>query len=337
MIRLAWIGCDDAVADYTAIAGRLQHAKFTAIANPQLERARWSAQQLGVSVVAGSFDELLAQHALEFDAVLVYSANHLHESHCRLAAEAGKHILLASPLALSVAAAELIIKACKKAEVRLMVGQPSRFLPAVRTVKQALDAGQLGQPGLLRIHRWEPSSSQVGEQSPLAAEFGGGAAMAHMLPDIDLANWLFGSLPTNVYAVSRRLSPVPLHRPDYLQVHLGFPNEGMALLDFTNALPEGDTYFSLSLIGSTGAAYADDHPNMQLLYRGGHPAALKTGQGHIDMLAQLQEFVNAIHQNREPAASAAAGRDAVLIAEAVQQSIESGCAVRLLGGQYELV
>ena len=43
----------------------------------------------------------------------------------------------------------------------------------------------------------------------------------------------------------------------------------MALIDCAQTLPQGDGYFSLSLIGSTGAAYADSHHNRQLLYGGG--------------------------------------------------------------------
>ena len=48
-----------------------------------------------------------------------------------------------------------------------------------------------------------------------------------------------------------------------------FPEGGMALIDCSRALqPSCDPYFSLTVIGSTGAAYADDHHNTNLLYKG---------------------------------------------------------------------
>ena len=47
----------------------------------------------------------------------------------------------------------------------------------------------------------------------------------------------------------------------------------MALLDFTNSMPTGDNYESLCLIGSNGAAYADDHRNRNLFFNGGAPDA----------------------------------------------------------------
>ena len=47
----------------------------------------------------------------------------------------------------------------------------------------------------------------------------------------------------------------------------------MAMIDISTRLPEGDDYYSLSLVGANGSAYADDHYNMQLLYNGGPAAA----------------------------------------------------------------
>jgi predicted dehydrogenase len=104
-------------------------------------------------------------------------------------------------------------------------------------------------------------------------------------------------------------------------LHLGFAGGGMAVIDYAETLPPGDGYFSLSLIGSTGAAYADDHHNMQLLYGGGHPSALHTGEADLSALAQLQEFLNAVEQNREPLITGADGLRAVEVAEAAAVSL----------------
>ena len=110
---------------------------------------------------------------------------------------------------------------------------------------------------------------------------------------------------------------------------MGFADGRMALIDHYQALPAGDNYFSLSLIGSRGAVYADDHQNMQLLYRGDSPSALRTGPGNHHVLAQLQEFVDAIGQNRAPLITANDGRRATRIADATRQSITSGRPVHL--------
>jgi myo-inositol 2-dehydrogenase / D-chiro-inositol 1-dehydrogenase len=198
------------------------------------------------------------------------------------------------------------------------VGMAARFLPSLVAVKASLDAGRLGEPGLLRVHRWEPA----GDRGLLPA----------LTREIDLACWLFAGAPTEVYAAGR-----PPPDPDYVQMHLGFAGGGMALLDLARALPAGADYFSLSLIGSAGAAYADDHHNVQLLYAGGHPAALRTGQGDACLLAQLEAFLAAVEDGRDPPVTGAAGLLALRVGEAAAVSLESGRALWRVGEQYRTV
>src|SRR5206468_777892 len=105
---------------------------------------------------------------------------------------------------------------------------------------------------------------------------------------LDLAKWIFGGAPTEIFVLGRIGQNDTLRGADYVQVHLGFPRGGMALVCVARSLPAGDAYDSLSLIGSTGAAYADDHYQSHLLYRGSAPAALKTGEGIMGLTAQLR-------------------------------------------------
>ena len=111
----------------------------------------------------------------------------------------------------------------------------------------------------------------------------------------------------------------------------------MALVDHSMMLPAGSDYFSLSVFGSAGAAYADDHHNMHLLYRGGRPTALPADRGRLHHLAELQEFVGAIEADRPPAITAEEGRKAVQVVRAVERSMQSGRVMRLIGSCYELV
>jgi predicted dehydrogenase len=111
----------------------------------------------------------------------------------------------------------------------------------------------------------------------------------------------------------------------------------MALVDHCMTLPPGSDYFSLSVFGSAGAAYADDHHNMHLLYRGGRPTALPAGQGRLHHLAEFQEFVHAIETGRPPAINAAEGHNAAQVVRAAGRSLKSGRAMRLVGSCYEFV
>ena len=336
MIRLALIGCGDGggcayvpflarLVDLSAAGG----AQFVAVVDSDLDQATVTGRALDAAITASSLDELLRRNE-EFDAVILHSDNRQHAADVESAARAGKHVLVRAPLALTSVAADAAIAACESAGVRLMVGQARRFLPSHQLIKSRIDSGQLGAVGLVRIHRWESLVSTVGN--------GGSTLFDEVVREIDLANWLFDALPTEVYAVARRPAPAGagIDEPDYVQVHLGFPGGGMALIGDAQTLPVGGDYYSLSVIGSTGAAYADDHHNMNLLYRGGDPTAIRTGPDGEHILAQLQEFVASIVEERQPSSSGADGRAAVQVAEAVAQSLGSGQAAHLVGGRYEL-
>jgi myo-inositol 2-dehydrogenase/D-chiro-inositol 1-dehydrogenase len=317
MTRIALVGAAEIGASYATARARLPQIEFAAVVEGDPGSARRLADLLGVPVATTSFESLLDDGSASFDAVLIHGSGEARLATAERAATAGKHVLVASPLAESVAAARHLIDVCRSAGVTLMVGQVSRFLPSRRAVKAAVDTGKLGEPGLLRIHAWTATAEQDAKT----------IAVQHAVDGIDLAHWLFAGRPERVYA---------LGRPGYVQVHLGFPHGGMALIDYATNLPEGDAYSSLSLIGSTGAAYADDHPNRQLLFRGGPAQAINGGEGPLHLIAQLADFVSAIEAKREPTITGDAGMAAVQVAAAAVASLEFRRVLRFSGGSYEL-
>src|SRR5262249_4315717 len=146
-----------------------------------------------------------------------------------------------------------------------------------------------------------------------------------LLRDLDVTLWLAGRFPERVYAVGQSGDGC------YAQLHLGFPGGGMALLDYTDRLPPGDGYQSLSVIASRGAASADDQANVQLLYRGGRPRALPAPERSGLLAAVAQDFVDALRGNRL-SSGAIEWRNVFTVAAAARQSFASGQAVTPEGG-----
>jgi predicted dehydrogenase len=182
---------------------------------------------------------------------------------------------------------------------RAMPAHIARFLPAVRQVRQSLCEGKLGEAGLLRIHRWEQASQY--RQDTLASE-------------LDLALWLFGRLPSEVYAVERS---------GYLQAHLGFPEGGMALIDLDQSIPSDNAYYSLTLIGSSGAAYADDHRDMNLILGHGGMHAVRTSQGGVGVFNLIDDFANAVQQGDDFSSFWDETESALQVAEDVRRAADS--------------
>ena len=130
---------------------------------------------------------------------------------------------------------------------------PKRSFPEVIALRESLDSGNLGKLGVMRMHLWNQQNSNEVQE---------------MVHAIDLALWFFGTEPKYIHGTTSAENEVKCSL-----VHLGFECGGMALLDFTNSLPASDNYESLSLIGSKGAAYADDHRNRNLFFSGEAPNA----------------------------------------------------------------
>lgn len=196
-------------------------------------------------------------------------------------------------------------------------GHGWRFEASVRAVRESLQAGQLGAPCLLRIHRW--MAMQENATASVACSHSD-QREEDLAAQLDLALWLFDRRPETVYATGPRKNA-----ESDLLVHLGFPNGGMAVIDFAR-LPPGGDYYSLHLIGENGAAYADDHRNVSLLYGGGAPQALRVDSDPDAISAMLGAFVDAPHCGAM--ASAEETRFALHLADAVFQSRKNSIPVQ---------
>jgi len=152
---------------------------------------------------------------------------------------------------------------------------PWRFTPQAQSIRASLDDGQLGTPGLLRLHHWHP----------------GAITMDTQIAAIDLALWLFDATPNathNATSAGNRL------------FHLGFPDGGMAMIDFSRIPAEGEGYHSLSLIGSRGAAYADDHRDRNLIFTGGAANAELPGCKNAFIQPMLEDFLASVIAGKTP-------------------------------------
>lgn len=178
-------------------------------------------------------------------------------------------------------------EAATRAGTLLVPAHPWRFRPSVEAAVRSLRSGELGSPGLVRIHRWEPRVVEVITASTI-------------LPEVDLICWVFDSSPSVIHAVRRG--------GDYLQFHFGFPGGGMAVADLLFGF--SGSYHSFSIIGARGAAYADDHRNMSLHYAQGSTRALRTGQRNQHLLAIFREFAGTLQGGGDPAVTAAETRRA---------------------------
>ncbi|MFC9712194.1 Gfo/Idh/MocA family protein [Paenibacillus sp. NPDC056933] len=142
-IKVAVFGCG-AIAERRHIPeyAANENVELVAFADPIVERAEKMAETYGGKAYS-SYEELLASE--EVDAVSVCTPNYLHASMSIAAANAGKHVLVEKPMAVSTEEGEQMIEAAKKNGVYLMVGHNQRLMPPHVKAKEILDSGKLGK------------------------------------------------------------------------------------------------------------------------------------------------------------------------------------------------
>ena len=82
----------------------------------------------------------------EFEAVVITTPTFTHKSLAVAAAEAGKHVFLEKPMALSLAECDEIIEAAERQAVFLQLGFMRRFAPEFVAAFERIQAGEIGQP-----------------------------------------------------------------------------------------------------------------------------------------------------------------------------------------------
>lgn len=238
------------------------------------------------------------------DAAVVLDCSTRSIATAELFLRSGRRVLVTPAVCPSLELLEGFVDLCRVSAGRLAILNSTRYLPSRQLIKNQIDAGKLGVIGLVRIHHWEPDDN-----------IHRGAVLSSIL---DLAAWLVGKEPACVYAVSDA-------NPAYTQVHLGFAGGAAALVDVCMPRPWPAPVTgtirqdcrSLSVIGSTGAAYADDQ--------------MREPEGHLACAAMTQEFVNGIQSAMDFGQTVSAWRGVLKIGQAVERSLTMHQVVRLEG------
>ena len=207
MKKLRWgvIGAGG-IADRRTIPGMMlaENAELVAVMEINMElaekcRAKWNCKRAYDSEAA-----LLADP--EIDAVYIATPVFLHARQAMAAADAGKHILIEKPLAMTSEEGERVIAHCEEKGVKIAAGLMMRFGAYVQYMKQAIAEGKIGKPvsGYSQFTAWDPD--RPGDWRQSKKNGGGGAMMDMGVHCIDLMQYITGSKVKQVAAFHDTLS-----------------------------------------------------------------------------------------------------------------------------------
>jgi predicted dehydrogenase len=174
------------------------HCAITAIASRDLARAQAAAAELGIEKAYGSYEELLADPAI--DAIYNPLPNHLHVPWSIKALHAGKHVLCEKPIGMNAAEAqELVDVARKHPHLKVMEAFMYRHHPQWQRARQLVADGQIGQ--LRTIHTTFAYYLDDGQNIRNIAEAGGGGLMDIGCYAISVPRFIFGAEPLRVCGI----------------------------------------------------------------------------------------------------------------------------------------
>jgi len=312
---------------HAKIYSELGTCELRAVADIEPERLRQVSSTYGAQGYA-DYRQMLERD--DISAVSICTTGGLHVEPAVAAAEAGKHIFVEKPLAVTATACDRIIDAARRADVTLTVGHVLRFDPRYVTAYQEIKKGTIGEPVYMFIRRNNSLASARRLRTHSSVLFFLG------IHDIDFVNWCMGAKPEKVYAVAA--SKVLGDTPDSVMALLTFADGTVASLEASWILPESlpaplDARFDA--VGTSGALYVNGGCGMVSVAheRFDQPeisyAPDLLGESVGILRDELAHFVECVTQCAAPAVSGEDGKRAVEVACAIQESLRSGGVVQV--------
>jgi len=292
------------------------------------------------------------------DLVLIATPHPLHAEQAIACLEAGAHVLVEKPMALTVAECDAMMAAAKKAGRTLGVFSQRRWYPPVRRVKDAIFAGKLGVPvlGEAVMLGWRDETYYKSDpwRGSWAGE-GGGVLVNQAPHPIDILLWYMGKA-VEVKAYWDNLNHPYIEVEDTALAIVRFESGGMASIIVSNSQKPG-IYAKVHVHGRNGASAGVQTDGGAMFVAGmtgvieppyndlwtvpGEEAMLSSWKeadaayfGAIDATEhfhglQIRDFAEAIRSGRAPAVSAEEGRAEVELVEAIYRSGRTGQTMHL--------
>jgi 1,5-anhydro-D-fructose reductase (1,5-anhydro-D-mannitol-forming) len=320
-LNIAIIGTGN-IADDQLAPGlkKVTGAQLWSVLSRDTKRAILFAERHNAAASQPAYTDLKALVAdPELDAVIIATPDKLHAQQTITAAKAGKHVLTEKPMATDIESATAMVTACREAEVKLGVAYHLRWHAAHRRIFEGLQSNEFGTLRHMRVqYTWLASDAnnwraytKVGKWWSLAG------TGTHCL---DLIRWLMvpscGEIESFQSIVSQKVYSGPHDETAIVTMRF----ESGATAEFcSSVLIEAPS--RLEIYGSSGYAVCEG-----TLGRHGK-GTFSTHKGARQYTpvnpyaAEIQDFADAIRQQRSPEVSGDEGlRNVKLLLEITKKA-----------------
>jgi predicted dehydrogenase len=337
MIGVGIIGAGRVCGAHATAAAALAQTRLVGVAEPDEARRARFIERFGGQGFA-DYRELF--DAPGVDAVVLALPHHLHVGVACAAFEAGKHVLIEKPMAVTVDECDAILGAAKRANKKLMIAHSQQYFPVNRAVKALLDSGEVGTMVMATDIWYKPFfGREIRPPWFLDAAKGGGMWPMNGSHMIDRMTTFTGS---EVVAVKAMVGAYFFDQPA--------TDAGIAILQFRNGVYttiahagykdhggverfEGEITTTEAQLRFTGSKFWRNQEGKFVEVEVPVPTPpLKPAAAPISspvFASQMADFADAILNDTEPAITGEYGRQIVRVLTACEESGRTGREVRL--------
>jgi myo-inositol 2-dehydrogenase/D-chiro-inositol 1-dehydrogenase len=303
-------------------------ARLRLVIDPDRAAAERLASRHGAEI--GDRAEALADPTI--DAVVIASATDTHADLVEAAARAGKAIFCEKPLDLDRRRAEACVAVARQCGVPLMVGFNRRFDPHFARLQQQLRNGRIGRIEILTITSRDPAPPPLDY-----VRRSGGLFRDMTIHDFDMARWLLGEEPVEVFAAASVLvDPAIGDAGDVDTAFVTLRTGSGALCQISNSRRAVYGYDQrIEAFGSQGALQAGNVAESTLTFSSDRGiVAEKPLHFFLERYAEayrreLDHFIEAVAGGTAPLVGGEDGVRALALADAALESHRTRRAVRL--------
>lgn len=250
-IRFAVIGCGHIGKRHAAMISNNAHCSLAALCDSR-PVDNLKLPDYGVPFYSGI--EALLGSSTEFDVLCIATPNGLHEEHALKGLQAGKHVVIEKPMALTKAGCERILYEALRQHRQVFCVMQNRYSPPSLWLKELISKGTLGNIYLVQINcfwnrdeRYYTKGNWHGTK-----ELDGGTLFTQFSHFIDIMYWLFGDISNIAARFNDFNHQDTTDFEDTGMVNFEFLNGGSGSLNYSTSVWNQNLESSLTIIAENG-------------------------------------------------------------------------------------
>lgn len=317
--------------------GRLAHAKpltelegVEVVGVAELDRER--REEFIAEFGCKGYEDYHEMLEAGLDAVTIATPNFVRKEPVIAAAQAGKHIMCEKPMALSVKDAQAMVAAVEKAGVKMGICFSLHFYPPHHALVKTFHSGQLGDLVYCwyrDFHRTKPPRPDAPKPKKKSwradPELSGRLIHEYSCHRVNWMEWVGGPVAKIAGTMVEREGPTLWNCFEDADVAIfHFQKGGVGLMEVlrSTVMEEAGT---VAIIGTKkGVTIRDDR---LLIYSPGEETPQEIEPPPC--IGEMEDFIQAIREDREPESNAQAGLRTVVMCEAIRQGRAQGIEVKV--------